>query len=88
MMFSKNFNINASEFTMKPMLHSVIILCGPDFGDNKAQPQDSSVSFCREISLCSMTGLDDNGRRIEVERIAEKEIRTVNENPLVIRPNG
>ncbi len=35
-----------------------------------------------------MTGLDDNGRRIEVERIAENEIRTVNENPLVIRPNG
>ncbi len=35
-----------------------------------------------------MTGLDDNGRRIEAERIAEKEIRTVNENPQVIRPNG
>jgi hypothetical protein len=35
-----------------------------------------------------MTGLDDNRRRIEVERIAVKEIRTVNENPRVIRPNG
>jgi hypothetical protein len=35
-----------------------------------------------------MRGLDDNGRRIEAERIAEREIRIVNENPLVIRPNG
>ena len=35
-----------------------------------------------------MMGLDDNGRRIEAERIAEGEIRIVNENPLVIRPNG
>lgn len=35
-----------------------------------------------------MIGLDDNGRRIEAERIAEREIRIVNENPLVIRPNG
>ncbi len=35
-----------------------------------------------------MIGLDDNRRRIEAERIAEREIRIVNENPLVIRPNG
>ena len=35
-----------------------------------------------------MTGLDDNGRRIEAERIAGKEIRTVNENPQVIRPTA
>jgi hypothetical protein len=35
-----------------------------------------------------MIGLDDNGRRIEAERIAESEIRIINENPLVIRPNG
>jgi hypothetical protein len=35
-----------------------------------------------------MTGFDDNWRRIEAERIAGKEIRTVNENPQVIRPNG
>jgi hypothetical protein len=35
-----------------------------------------------------MMGLDDNGRRIEAEQIAEREIRIVNENPLVIRPNG
>src|SRR5215212_7044010 len=49
----------------------------------------SSMSFCREIPLCSMGGLDNNGRRgVEAERIAEREIRIVNENPLVIRPNG
>jgi hypothetical protein len=35
-----------------------------------------------------MIGLDDNGRRIEAERIAEREIRIVNENPLLIRSNG
>jgi hypothetical protein len=35
-----------------------------------------------------MIGLDDNGRRIEAERIAEREIRIINQNPLVIRPNG
>ena len=36
-----------------------------------------------------MRGLDNNGRRaVEAERIAEREIRIVNENPLVIRPNG
>lgn len=35
-----------------------------------------------------MIGLDDNRRRIEAERIAEREIRTVNENPLAIRSNG
>ena len=35
-----------------------------------------------------MIGLDDNGRRIESERIAEREIRIVNENPLLIRSNG
>jgi hypothetical protein len=36
-----------------------------------------------------MRGLDDNGRRgVEAEQIAEREIRIVNENPLVIRPNG
>lgn len=35
-----------------------------------------------------MIGLDDNRRRIEAERIAEWEIRTVNENPLAIRSNG
>lgn len=35
-----------------------------------------------------MIGLDDNGRRIEAERIAEREIRSVNENPLLIRSNG
>lgn len=88
MMFSKNFNINASEFTMKPMLHSVIILCGQTLAIIRLNLKTHRCLFSREISLCSMTGLDDNGRRIEVERIAEKEIRTVNENPLVIRPNG
>ena len=35
-----------------------------------------------------MIGLDDNRRRIEAERIAEREIRIVNENPLLIRSNG
>ena len=35
-----------------------------------------------------MIGLDDNGRRIEAERIAEREIRIINENPLLIRSNG
>jgi hypothetical protein len=35
-----------------------------------------------------MIGLDDNRRRIEAERIAESEIRIVNENPLLIRSNG
>jgi hypothetical protein len=35
-----------------------------------------------------MIGLDNKERRIEAERIAESEIRSVNENPLVIRPNG
>lgn len=35
-----------------------------------------------------MIGVDDNERRIEAERIAEREIRTVNENPFVIRSNG
>jgi len=36
-----------------------------------------------------MRGLDNNGRRgVEAERIAEREIRIVNENPLAIRPNG
>jgi hypothetical protein len=35
-----------------------------------------------------MIGLDDNERRIEVERIVESEIRIVNENPLVIRPTA
>jgi hypothetical protein len=35
-----------------------------------------------------MIGLDDNKRRIEAERIAEREIRIVNENPLLIRSNG
>ena len=36
-----------------------------------------------------MRGLDNNGRRaVEAERIAEREIGIVNENPLVIRPNG
>jgi hypothetical protein len=34
-----------------------------------------------------MIGLDNKERRIEAERIAESEIRIVNENPLVIRPN-
>lgn len=35
-----------------------------------------------------MRGLDNNGRRgVEAERIAEREIRIVNENSLVIRPN-
>ena len=35
-----------------------------------------------------MIDLDDNKRRAVAERIAEREIRIVNENPLVIRPNG
>jgi hypothetical protein len=35
-----------------------------------------------------MIGLGDNGRRIEAERIAEREIRIVNENPLLVRSNG
>jgi hypothetical protein len=35
-----------------------------------------------------MIGLDNKERRIEAERIAESEIRSVNGNPLVIRPNG
>jgi hypothetical protein len=35
-----------------------------------------------------MIGLDDNRRRIEAERIVEREIRIVNENPLLIRSNG
>jgi hypothetical protein len=35
-----------------------------------------------------MIDLDDNERRIEVERIAEREIRSVNENPLKIKSNG
>jgi hypothetical protein len=35
-----------------------------------------------------MIDLDDNERRIEVERIAEREIRSINENPLIIRSNG
>jgi hypothetical protein len=35
-----------------------------------------------------MTDLDDNERRIEVERIAEREIRIINENPLIIKSNG
>ena len=35
-----------------------------------------------------MIDLDDNKRRAVAERIAEREIGIVNENPLVIRPNG
>jgi hypothetical protein len=35
-----------------------------------------------------MIDLDDNERRIEVERIAEREIKVVNENPLIIKSNG
>jgi hypothetical protein len=55
---------------------------------NKAQLPTHRCLFSREIPLCYMIGLDDNGRRIEAERIAESEIRIINENPLVIRPNG
>jgi hypothetical protein len=35
-----------------------------------------------------MTDLDDNKIRAVVERIAEKEIGIVNENPFIIRSNG
>jgi hypothetical protein len=35
-----------------------------------------------------MTGLNDNERRIEAERIVESEIRIINENSLTIRSNG
>jgi hypothetical protein len=44
----------------------------PDFR-NKTSSNTHQYLFSREISLCSMTGLDDNGRRIEVEQIAENE---------------
>ena len=35
-----------------------------------------------------MIDLEDNKRRIEVERIIEREIKIVNENPLIISSNG
>ena len=35
-----------------------------------------------------MIDLDDNERRIEVEQIAEREIRIIKENPLIIKSNG
>ena len=45
--------------------------------------------FSKEIyPLCSVINLDDNDKRMEVERIAEREIRIVNENPLIIRSNS
>jgi hypothetical protein len=35
-----------------------------------------------------MANLGNNGKRTEVELIVEKEIKNINENPLVIRSNG